>query len=763
MSGTSWLMGGGYAWRSARLSVSPGEGIAVVADPELGLSLPPLTGGSLGLESPDGSLGRLTLPLGVAVALDTVLLLAADGSRVFVYDAAERRLRALSNVGADGSEADESASTEPRRFTSATNIAAFGRLLYVADPEAARVQVFDWTTGALVRIHAGLVNPVDVAAGERGVYVLEANRGRVHFASPHRAGLTLVADIGNRSGRWTRIAIDKSDSLYLRDIEPSLLDGVKGRAVLDVVVPSRRRPARCAVERVHDGGSVRSRFASPTVWSVSAPVSSTMSLRDCDAKPARHQRFALHESLSDPCNVQIPAHDASAPSPPAHAKAQARLSRDGSVFIANSKQVAPLRREYTRSGTWISDWLDSAIYQCQWHLVELNFSELPPGSRIVVRTRTTNERPADNTLPTAHAVASAGSWSPPLAIDAPAQPTMDQLTRAKRQDLLVQSGPGQYLQLQLELEGDGIATPQIARVRLRFPYESLREYLPALYSAPEEQRLFVDRYLGIVQRTWDDIEQTVTRFEQYLDADTVPAGVPMEYLASWMGVRLEGTWTAQQNRRLFGATRDSLPSWGTPAALRQWIAAYLENMSGFSAAEIERTGMPAIVEGFVERRRLMLGRGETARLGSGEPLWSPNIERRLQIGVFDREGEVELVSVGDPDMDFFRHSAHRFRVYVPAAWVRTEAEEALLRRAIAAQTPAHASYELVMVAPRFRIGVQSTVALDTVIGASANSGLACPSGDRPPSAPPHTRLGFDLVLGAGNSAAILGSTDLILA
>jgi hypothetical protein len=159
----------------------------------------------------------------------------------------------------------------------------------------------------------------------------------------------------------------------------------------------------------------------------------------------------------------------------------------------------------------------------------------------------------------------------------------------------------------------------------------------------------------------------------------------------------------------------------------------------------------------------MLGREDTARLGSADPLWSPAVERRLQIGVYDREGEVELVSVGDPALDVFRHSAHRFRVYVPSAWVRTAAQEALLRRAIVAQTPAHTSYELVLVAPRFRVGVQSTVALDTVVGAPATPGLACPTDDEPASRPPHERLGFDLVLGAGRSDAALGSTDLILA
>ena len=743
MRGTSWLLGGGYPWPAARTVAAPGARAATVTDPELGLSLSALPNGPFGLEAGDGSLGRLTLPLGVAVGDGHVFVLSSDGSRVFVYDAGHRCLRALADIGAEGVASDAPVSTfsEPRRFRGATSIAAFGTLLYVADPAAHRVQVFDWTNGALVRIHTGVSTPVDVAAGRRGVYILDAARARVYLARAHRATLTLVASVPERAGRWTRLAVDRDDRIYLRDVEPSFVECEPDRTVLDVITPSCRRPSRCMGERIGDAGAIRSRFAEPPVWSTTGG------------------HYAMLDRLAAPCKLSAPL-ETPAPQP----ATDVRIARDGRVSYARHDGLPDLRRTYERAGTWISDWLDSDIYQCQWHLVELAIAALPPGSRITVRTRTSNvaPSPADARLPL-ESLAAAGSWSAPIAIDAPAQPTDAELERAKRQDILIQSGPGQWLQLLVALEGDGLATPRIGRLRLRFPYASLREFLPALYSAPEAQRQFLDRYLGVVQRTWDDIEQTVTSFERFLDADTVPAGAPMRYLASWLGIRLEGTWTADQNRRLFGATRDALPHWGTPAALHDWIAAHLENLSGVNAEMMKLIGVPGIVEGFVERRRLMLGRDDTARLGSAEPLWGPAVERRLQIGVYDREGEVELVSVGDPALDVFQHSAHRFRVYVPSAWVRTAAQEALLRRAIEAQTPAHTSYELVLVAPRFRVGVQSTVALDTMVGGPSASGLASPTDDEPASRPPRERLGFDLVLGAGRSDAALGGTELILA
>ena len=82
---------------------------------------------------------------------------------------------------------------------------------------------------------------------------------------------------------------------------------------------------------------------------------------------------------------------------------------------------------------------------------------------------------------------------------------------------------------------------------------------------------------------------------------------------------------------------------------------------------------------------------------------------RLQLGVYAREGEARLVSTGDPQRDLFHEYAHRFRVFVPAGWVRTAEQERMLRRAIEAEKPAHTAYDLCLVEPRFRVGVQSTV------------------------------------------------------
>ena len=145
---------------------------------------------------------------------------------------------------------------------------------------------------------------------------------------------------------------------------------------------------------------------------------------------------------------------------------------------------------------------------------------------------------------------------------------------------------------------------------------------------------------------------------------------------------------------------------------------------------------------------------ESARLGSNKAMWSPSVVRRLQLGVYSQLGDVELVSAGDPDRDVFFQFANQFTVFVPSAWVRTGADERLLRRAIESEKPAHTSYELRLVEPRLRLGVQSTVGLDTIIGGRPSIRLDCgASQDLPAARAPRNRLGYDAVLG--------GSIDLV--
>jgi len=847
-TGTSWLLGGGYPWHTA-------GAMGVAANAHNGLSLRALPDGPLGLGAPNGSLGRLTLPRGVAVDGTALFVLAQDGARVYRYDPLDQQLKPLPWVGMEGwnGEATDDACRAPRCFCGASAIATAGGLLYVADPRARRVQVFDHASLALVRIHDGLGAALDLAAAPDGsaVYILDGADGRVLRAPLDGAAPREVVRAAAAAGA-DRIAVDSAGRLYLRRRR-------HGAWVLDVYLV-RKHAAERPGEHVTDSAQVRERFPVPVAtmdggtivvpdrlrdpcglrrpapegtrrWRVGpylyATAAGTRTLDvlladgrlrhrwgplDADGEPAapdardawtvadvverggsawildeRHQRLFTHRPgdaglrlrFAAPADAprrwrrlavddrsclllwdgsadlaerfdadggprgQVPLREVrrffDRPAVAAPAWPAVRLTRAGALPVSENPNPTWPAARYLQHGSWTSDWLDSNQYDCQWHVLDLALARLPSGTALRLRTRTTNDAAATRVrgfgLP--------NSWDDLAPIVAPLQPPPGAGT-ATDTALLVQSPPGRYLQLHIELTGAGDDTPVLAHVRLRFPRESLLDYLPALYSTVPEQRAFLDRLLAVIDGTWSRIEAEAEHFERFLDPDSVPDEA-LGWLAAWLDLELEGTWTPAQNRRLLQAMVRLRQRWGTVDGLRGWVRVYLANMAGVDEAVLAALDVPGIVEGFVDRRHLLLA-DASATLGTGQPLWGACVERRFQVGVFDRLGEIEVVSTGDPQTDVLRRGAHAFRVYVPAPLLRSAADEAKLRRAIEAQKPAHASYELVLVEPRLAIGVQSTIGLDSVVAGPGSGVLACQPWNDPPSLSAQGRLGIDTVL-----------------
>jgi phage tail-like protein len=442
------------------------------------------------------------------------------------------------------------------------------------------------------------------------------------------------------------------------------------------------------------------------------------------------------------------------------------LTKSGLIFdlegqparVAEAEPMGP--RIYATEGTWYSEALDSKTYDCQWHRIELELSSLPAGTKLVVSTYT-DDRPRlnadiqdlrDHLWDTKFAIV--GRMQPPPnpgnGQNKGRKESSDQEKDNVKKEFLIQSQEGQYLWLKIELSGDGYATPAITSIRVHYPRQSYLEELPAVYSADEESRRFLERFLSIFQTEWDDLERRIDDIARYFDPTAVPEGEFLEYLASWLALPLEGAWSQEQKRVLLMAAPQIIPRRGTMDGLRRYLQVYLQNIADLT--QTEQPGYPRIVEGFRERQHFMLSIKDSANLGRGVPLWSPAVVGRLQLDEFAREGEVRLVSTGDPERDLFHEFAHRFRVFVPSAWIKTDADERMLRRALDDEKPAHTRYDLCLVEPRFRVGLQSTVGLDTIIGDYPVARLSCPHDTQaPPSRPPRHRLGYDTILAAGPS------------
>jgi phage tail-like protein len=678
------LLGGDTGWRSARGhdDWTQAEQVSAGAGPLLLATDPD---GPLALTAADGSLGGLVLPRGVALdGGGTFYLLDRRGPWIRRYDAKRQAFVRLPSLGDTGDDA--------RRFNDPVAIAIAGQNLYVADRGNRRIQVFALRGLAL-----------------RHVWGPWDGRGRPVAATD--AAAWLPVDVAAHGG-----------NAYI-------LDARHGRVYRHQ--PGIDRPALVIRE---EGAAGRwSRIALDRAGRIYLLDTATRRLEIYEpAIPDRH-----HRRIGAVTEAGV-----------------VRGRFDPPPALPPQLETRPRNRQrYATRGWWISEEIDSEVYECRWHRIDLDLASLPAGSRVLVGTYTDEQLRGPQfirDLPaqeweTGYAVAGQMQQPAPAAGQQPAGARAAGEAPAPV-DFLIQNRPGRYLWIKVELEGDGYDTPAVRGMRVHFPRDSYLRFLPAVYSADDESRSFLERFLSIVQTEWDGLERRIEALPRYVDPAAVPGeGGFLEYLAGWLALPLEGTWSAEQRRRLLVAARRIYPRRGTAAGLRDFLQVYLQNIA--DVLPEEQGDYPSLVEGFRERQRLLLAVDDLARLRTGAPLWSAAVVGRLQSDVYAREGEVRLVSTGDPQHDLFHEYAHRFRVVVPAAWIRTAGAEQMLRRAIEMEKPAQTVYELDLVEPRFRVGLQSSVGIDTIVGTYPEVRLACcHETDRPPSLPPPHRLGYDTVL-----------------
>jgi phage tail-like protein len=298
----------------------------------------------------------------------------------------------------------------------------------------------------------------------------------------------------------------------------------------------------------------------------------------------------------------------------------------------------------------------------------------------------------------------------------------------------------------LKLFGEGAQTPVIRRARVFYPRKSSLRFLPAAYSEDDVSRDFLGRFLSIFDSVRGEAEQAIAGFARYLEpgaAPTRPAGTAepdfLAWLASWIGLTLDRHWPEDRRRELVRRAHELYRLRGTAAGLEEHIKLY----TGFA---------PRILEHFKLRRWLYL---DHSRLGDQSALYGAAIVNRLQLGEHSTTGSFQLVDTGDPLRDPFHVFAHQFTVFATVRGEATDQQRQTLERIIELAKPAHALARLEIVHPRLRIGTQSLVGIDTIIG-------------RPPqgTATGKGRLGYDSVLGErterhGTSPLRIGSRSRI--
>jgi phage tail-like protein len=441
--------------------------------------------------------------------------------------------------------------------------------------------------------------------------------------------------------------------------------------------------------------------------------------------------------------------------------------------LVTSLTVAALPAYY-KQGFYYSQALDSELYRCQWHRILLR-GEVPPGTHIEISTYT-----AEALFPNDDQVQN-------LPEDAWETKQIANKMPDGEWDCLIRNGGGRYLWLRLEFRGNGKVTPILESIVIEFPRISLRRYLPAVFGMEPVSADFTDRFLSLFDTSFRSIEETVDNQARYFD----PLSAPIErdpktgtdflsWLASWIGFSLDRNWPEAKRRQFLKRAGKLYDLRGTRLGLWRQLLLLLDMEPDQNCCPGDQPKLrcrpaptncppdikplcawqppPLILEHYQLRRWLFLGAG---RLGDQAVLWGKRVVNRSQLNEGAQVGHSQLTTTQDPYRDPFHVYAHKFTVFVPACYGQSEQQRKALENLLKAESPAHTHYQLEFVEPRFRIGFQSMIGFDAVIG-RLPQGVTLNATPLGPASvlgsPPHKQGGPSLEIG---KEARIGTTTIL--
>ncbi|HEY1902799.1 MAG TPA: phage tail protein [Terracidiphilus sp.] len=238
---------------------------------------------------------------------------------------------------------------------------------------------------------------------------------------------------------------------------------------------------------------------------------------------------------------------------------------------------------------------------CVWHRLLMD-GTIPSGTQVLVESRAADSKSALRAM----------DWNPEpqpyLRFTGPELPYYRPAlgccsNKTGTWELLFQSAVGRYLQIQLTLVGNGRSTPRLQTLRAYYPrFSYLKKYLPAVYQNDATSASFLDRYLANPEGFFTVLEGRIQQVQELFDPRTVPAEY-LDWLASWMGITFDFTWSTETRRFFLANAPRFFQSRGTSDGVVRMIRMALDqcaDASLFDPADLQHFSV-RIVENYLLR------------------------------------------------------------------------------------------------------------------------------------------------------------------
>ncbi len=381
-----------------------------------------------------------------------------------------------------------------------------------------------------------------------------------------------------------------------------------------------------------------------------------------------------------------------------------------------------------------------------WHRIYLE-AKLPPGTsvRVLLSAADTLEAlPEHPGAPhgfgaiSSDEVMPVGSWvnqASELPFHVGLLPCEPEPHRAGLFSALVQTGgrrvrdlTGRYLDLSLELHGNGHLSPEVAAVRVYGPRFAYRDrYLPALYreelggaDARAEGDAtgadFLNRLLGLCEGFLTPLEDRIAHAYLLTNPATAPPEA-LDWLARWVGLALEPGLPEQRKRRMLRHAGSAYRRRGTLEGLKLALDLATDGKVGQGAIvvledfRLRRTFATILgADLSVEDDPLLQADLPSANSYVGDTLFLGDEWRREFMSLF--ADELDLYRFEERSVQrFHERLANRLTVLVHRD---TGADDLrLVRRIVEAEAPAHLVSRVLAAGEPLLVGLRSLVAVNT--------------------------------------------------
>lgn len=140
-------------------------------------------------------------------------------------------------------------------------------------------------------------------------------------------------------------------------------------------------------------------------------------------------------------------------------------------------------------------------------------------------------------------------------------------------DILLHDAKGQYLWFLAELYGRGTESPVVGKMQIFFPRESWIRYLPGVYQNQLENGDFLERFLGIFQSIYEDLERNIRSAPRYLDVNGADRPF-LDWLASWIDINNPYVWPEDKLRDYLKQAMNLFKKRGTRQGLIDMVELY---------------------------------------------------------------------------------------------------------------------------------------------------------------------------------------------